>query len=115
MRTILLTIALLFPTIAQSGEREESARLAIEYGGVAEYMLFDRTRVDILTNTYAIEVEYPAKWAEAVGQSLYYAAVTNRKPAIIFLVTGQDDNRFVYRAMVAGNKFGITVFIEVVE
>ena len=42
-------------------------------------------RVDCLSPEYAIEVEWAQHWAEAVGQSLYYAGATNRKPGIILL------------------------------
>jgi hypothetical protein len=41
--------------------------------------------VDCLSPEYAIEVEWAQHWAEAVGQSLYYASATNRKPGIILL------------------------------
>jgi hypothetical protein len=41
--------------------------------------------VDCLSPEYAIEVEWAQHWAEAVGQSLYYAEATNRKPGIILL------------------------------
>ena len=42
-------------------------------------------QVDCLSPEYAIEVEWAEKWAEAVGQSLYYADATARKPGIILL------------------------------
>ena len=41
--------------------------------------------VDCLSAEYAIEVDWASKWAEAVGQSLYYADATGRKPEIILL------------------------------
>jgi hypothetical protein len=41
--------------------------------------------VDCLSAEYAIEVDWAPKWAEAVGQSLYYAGATGRKPGIILL------------------------------
>lgn len=41
--------------------------------------------VDCLSPQYAIEVEWAEHWAEAVGQSLYYASATGRKPGIILL------------------------------
>ena len=47
----------------------------LDYGGY----------VDCLSPQYAIEVEWANKWEEAVGQSLYYAARTDRKPGIILL------------------------------
>jgi hypothetical protein len=41
--------------------------------------------VDCLSDEHAIEVEWAEHWAEAVGQSLYYAAETERRPGIILL------------------------------
>ena len=41
--------------------------------------------VDCLSSEYAIEVDWSEHWAEAVGQSLYYASATGRKPGIILL------------------------------
>jgi hypothetical protein len=41
--------------------------------------------VDCLSPEYAIEVDWSEHWAEAVGQSLYYAGATGRKPGIILL------------------------------
>ena len=38
-----------------------------------------------MSSEYAIEVDWSEHWAEAVGQSLYYAAATGRKPGIILL------------------------------
>jgi hypothetical protein len=46
----------------------------------------DGSYVDVLTPTHAIEVEWPAKWKEAVGQCLYYAIATERQPGIVLLV-----------------------------
>jgi hypothetical protein len=41
--------------------------------------------IDCLSPDYAIEVDWSKNWAEAVGQSLYYAGATGRKPGIILL------------------------------
>jgi len=49
-------------------------------GGAVEHRLHDGTRVDILTATHAIEADWSHKWAEAVGQSLYYSLITGKKP-----------------------------------
>jgi hypothetical protein len=40
------------------------------------------TYVDCLNDTYAIEVDFSNKWAEAIGQSLMYAAELERLPGI---------------------------------
>ncbi len=75
-----------------------------------EVVLVDRTRVDCLTNEYAIEVDFAKKWAESVGQSLYYAKMTGKKPAIALIIEKQKENRFVRRVRVLTKLYGITLF-----
>jgi len=65
-------------------------------GGEVEVRLDDGTRVDILTDTHAIEVDYAAKWAEAIGQCLYYAARTGRTPAILLIADTANDKWLAY-------------------
>jgi hypothetical protein len=67
--------------------------------GEAECVLFDSTRVDILTPELAIEVDWARKWAEAIGQSLYYAAVTGKKPGVVLLRRKKTDERYVSRCL----------------
>jgi len=54
--------------------------------GYIEYILPDRTRVDCLTDTYAIEVDFANKWAEAIGQSLYYSNETGKQAGILLIL-----------------------------
>ena len=50
------------------------------------------SRVDILTNEYAYEVDFLGKkWAECLTQSLYYAMMTNRKPGMILIIKHRDE------------------------
>jgi len=58
--------------------------------GQVEYRLPDNTRVDCLTDSYAIEYDFSHKWAEAVGQSLHYARMTGKRAGIV-LIGSQDD------------------------
>lgn len=46
--------------------------------GKTEVILNDKARVDCLTLNYAVEVDFAPKWAESIGQSLYYASVTKK-------------------------------------
>ena len=48
--------------------------LAAELGGVAEYRTVDGSRVDVLTDTHAYEVEWCKKWKESIGQAFEYIA-----------------------------------------
>lgn len=65
--------------------------------GIKEYRLFDGTRVDIVTDSFAIEVDFAPKWAESIGQALYYGEILNKKPAILLVVNGELEERFVMR------------------
>jgi len=72
---------------------------------VTEYRLRDATRVDCMAQIdgvfYAIEFDFADKWAEAIGQALYYARMTKRKPAVVLIVEDFERdmkyiNRFTY-------------------
>ena len=45
----------------------------------------DRTRIDCLHPVFAIEVDFSHKWAEGIGQALYYAALYDRRPGLILI------------------------------
>ena len=79
-------------------------------GGKMEVRLKDRTRVDCLTNEYAIEVDFAKKWAEGIGQSLYYALMTAKKPAVA-LIVGEKDKRYLKRLKKVANKLNIKIFL----
>lgn len=78
--------------------------------GEAEVALKDGTRVDCLTDDYAVEVDYAYKWAESIGQSLYYANMTGKAPAVL-LIVAPGDSRFVGRFHNAADGLGIKLFL----
>ncbi len=65
--------------------------------GEVEHVLSDRTRVDCLTSTHAIEYDWGKKWAEAIGQSLYYSAMTGKKAGIVLIVNPRTKDRYLKR------------------
>lgn len=65
--------------------------------GRREYVLPDKTRVDCLSKDYAIEFDFAKKWAESVGQSLYYAKMTDKLPAVALILTDESDLKYVKR------------------
>ena len=88
-----------------------STWLAAQMGGVAEYILPDKSRVDILTSTLAIEVDWVKKWPEAIGQAIFYGIVTNKQPAILLLLRNKDtEQKYLERAKLAADKLGISIF-----
>jgi len=98
------------------GEVEECQRLAPKYNGSLEVVQWDLSRVDILNDEYAIEADWSYKWSEAVGQSLYYAILTGKKPAIILLVKDRKkEARYIYRCQTVCAKHNIKLFLEDVD
>lgn len=70
-----------------------SKYLAAKLGGVAEYRCIDGSRVDVLTDDFAAEVEWVKKWKESIGQALLYSLLTGRAPMVILLLRGHDHER----------------------
>lgn len=77
--------------------------------GKPEFVLWDNTRVDCLSKDYAIEFDFADKWAESIGQSLYYAKMTGKKPAVALILTELSDYRYVKRVERLDN--GIKIFL----
>ena len=77
--------------------------------GRKEVVLWDMTRVDCLTKDYAIEFDFAKKWAESIGQSLYYAKMTGKAPAVVLILTSLDDYKYVKRLERLDN--GIKIFL----
>lgn len=111
--TVILAALALHAQLAVATEDEHNREWCI---GQVEYRLPDKARVDCLTADYAIEADWAPKWAEAVGQALYYASQTGRKPGILLLVK-EGDWRYVERLFEAIQKSGqpIRVWFKEVE
>lgn len=76
--------------------------------GETEFWLPDGTRVDcLLAGTidepgYAIEFDFADKWAESIGQSLFYARMTDKQPGIVLILEDPTaDMRYVTRLKTA--------------
>ena len=111
----ILIIPLLFigcsQTTTKYHEKHYQTLLCDELKGEMEYVLEDRTRVDCLTDEYAIEVDFAKKWAESIGQSLYYAYMTDTKPAVGLIVDDKKDQRYLRRLELMADEYGIKIFI----
>ena len=77
--------------------------------GRKEAVLWDMTRVDCLTKDYAIEFDFAKKWAESIGQSLYYSKMTGKPPAVVLILTSAADYHYVKRVERLDN--GIKIFL----
>ena len=81
----LLAVAIAFPAQAAQTESEYRDLLCGGAGWRMEVTLPNGTRADCMTDRLAIEIDFGHKWAEAIGQSLNYAAVTGKQPAVILI------------------------------
>lgn len=113
----LLAFWLLLPaTLSAARTNTESSyrdKIADQLKGTTEVVLEDRTRCDIITEQYAIEVDFADKWAEAIGQSLHYAALTNKQAAITLIIEKPSDMKQVFRTIgvIQDYQLPITLFI----
>lgn len=79
-------------------------------GGVIEYKLSDKTRVDCLLPNMAVEFDFANKWAECIGQAIYYGRQTNRQAACVLIMeNGEKDLKYLYRLRRAAYKKGVNL------
>lgn len=79
--------------------------------GTTEVALNDKTRVDCVTEEYAIEFDFADKYAECIGQSLHYSILTGKQPACALILEHDSDIKYLERLKIVADKYGIKVFI----
>lgn len=79
-------------------EKDYQQAWCSSFGGTTEYVLPDKARVDCVTKTHAIEFDFAQKWAESIGQALYYGKKLNKQPGIVLIVeNGTKDVKYINR------------------
>jgi len=91
-------------------EKEYQNLWCQQHGGVTEVVLADSARIDCLTETHAIEVEFAAKWAESIGQALYYSYRTGLQPGVLLILERKSDARYQKRLQAVADEYGITIW-----
>ena len=91
-------------------EKEYQRQWCIEVNGTTEYLLPDKTRVDCLTPGHAIEFDFAYKWAESIGQALYYGIMTDRTPGVVLILEHKRDSLYILRLKTVAEKHGISVW-----
>jgi hypothetical protein len=93
-------------------EKEYNAIFCDYMGGRREYSLSDRGRVDCVTASEAIELDFSDKWAEGIGQALYYAIMTNKSPAVALIIENHKAGGYhIARAIRVCRKYNVTLYI----
>ncbi|MDH4319888.1 MAG: hypothetical protein OEV73_00165 [Desulfobulbaceae bacterium] len=102
-KTIVITIALMvlcpFTAASKTIHKEKwyQQQWCEEQRGVQEVVLPDQTRCDCLTATNAVEFDFGKKWAEAIGQALYYSLQTGKKAGIVLILETPKDRKYWLR------------------
>ncbi|MCR5261072.1 MAG: hypothetical protein K6C94_04465 [Candidatus Gastranaerophilales bacterium] len=111
---ILLLIIFVFEPVVSANhlypEKYYQTEWCGKWNGKQEYKLKDSTRVDCLTKNYAVEFDFAPKWAESVGQSLYYAKMTKKHPAVILIIEKPADWKYYHRLNKIAADYNITVW-----
>ena len=103
MRITIIYLLLLLSWV--SPVQAEHKRLEKEYqhdwcagaSGHAEVRLPDGTRADCITRTHAIEFDFGQKWAESIGQALYYSMQTGKRAGIVLILERIEDRKYWIR------------------
>lgn len=112
MIIILIILIIFVPNVFAQNYKEKDYQVlwCEQQGGITEYVLDDKTRVDCLLPEYAVEFDFAKKWAESIGQSLYYAIKTNRKPGVVLILKSDKDNIYLLRLQTVGEKYNIKIW-----
>jgi hypothetical protein len=78
-------------------EKHYQSRWCQEHGGQVEVVLPDKTRCDCLTREHAIEFDFGNKWAESIGQALYYSIQTGKKAGVVLKLEKKTDYKYWIR------------------
>ena len=110
---ILFNIFIFFslPTYSLENEKYYSEMYCKELSGKVNHNLADKSKVDCLTDTHAYEVDWAdgMKVYEAIGQSLYYASQTNKKPGIILLIRKNNSEKHIRKVKEVINFFKLDI------
>lgn len=101
MKDILLVsiLAIFMGAVVQAepkkfNERWYQEKWCQQQDGITEFILPDRTRVDCLTDTHAIEFDWAKKWVESAGQSMHYAKETGKTGGVVLIIENENDWKY---------------------
>lgn len=81
-------------------------------GGQMEHVIDDGCRIDCLTSNHAIEFDFAQKWAESIGQALYYGIKTQRTPGIVLIIEDeQKELKYLNRLKRVAKVVGIDCWV----
>ena len=118
-KLFLLIILFFLSFSAYAIEKEEfySNKFCEELSGQSQFKLKDLSRVDCLTETHAFEVDWTdgMKVYEAIGQSLYYASQTGKKPGILLLIRKDNSKKHIRKVQEVISAFNLPIELVVID
>jgi hypothetical protein len=101
-----------FANVVTKNEKYYNHIYCSNIGGEEEFRLNNKTRVDCLTDEFAIEMDWAKKWYEGITQALYYGIETNKKPKLVLIMKSKGDQRYYDRAAKTINYYKLPISIE---
>jgi hypothetical protein len=98
----IMLLLLSAPAWARS-EKSYQNEYCAKWGGVVEVRLEDKTRVDCITDKYAIEFGFAGHF-EDLDQALHYARLTGKTPAVAWIIRSEKDQAYLDR-LIADMKY----------
>ena len=118
-KLFLLIILFILSFSAYAIEKEEfySNKFCEELSGQSQFKLKDLSRVDCLTETHAFEVDWAdgMKVYEAIGQSLYYASQTDKKPGILLLIRKDNSKKHIRKVQEVISAFNLPIELVIID
>lgn len=111
---IYLIAAASIVVVAEQAPRKESDYVRTFCRGEIEHVLRDKTRVDCLLEDEAQEYDFGKKWAEGIGQALWYAMNTGKRASVVYIIRDDSDIRGYERALKIVDHYGLPLTIRVV-
>jgi len=113
---LLVFVLILLSTLAFAAphlhlERDYQKVWCDKAGGITEVVLDDLARVDCLTDEYAVEFDFGQKWAESIGQALYYGLKTGKKSGVVLILEKNSDTKYLDRLKAVAEKHSIKVWV----
>lgn len=110
---IILSLAICWWNIVDAAnlhpEKYYQEQWCVKNDGIMEFVLSDRTRVDCLVDNHAIEFDFGRKWAEAIGQSLYYSLQTGKRAGIVLIMESEKDMKYWIRLNSTIQHFNLSI------
>ena len=114
---LIILFCLSFSAYAIEKEEFYSKNFCEELSGQSQFKLKDLSRVDCLTETHAFEVDWAdgMKVYEAIGQSLYYASQTGKKPGILLLIRKDNSKKHIRKVQEVISAFNLPIELVVID